>query len=216
MTSFVPLMAEVARRELAAHRGIALGIVDQVFTNDGGSADHHLECHVRLHGSGLVLQNVPVAVARPGLSAVPRSGDLVVLGFVDGDVNGAIVLGTLHAQGTPPPDAKPEEIVYEVPDSDGGDRRFQFRFANGNTITLGDSKVDVSMGSTTLTIEADGAVTLEAASDITIKANGALKLEAATDATLKGGANVTVEGTASATLKGATTSIAGMTSFKAG
>lgn len=216
MTAFVPLMAEVARRELAAHRGIGLGVVDQVFTNDGGSGDHHLECHVRLHGSGLVLQHVPIAVARPGLSAVPRSGDLVVLGFVDSDVNGAIVLGTLHAQGVPPPDAKPEEIVYEVPDSDGGERRFEFRFPNGNTVTLGDSKVEVKMGGTSLVIEGDGAITLEAASDITIKANGSLKLEAAMDVTIKASANATVEGVGSATLKGATTSIAGMTSFKAG
>lgn len=214
MSTFVPLMAEVARRELAAHRSLSLAVVTDVFTNDGGSGEHHLECNVRLHGSALVLGNVPVAVARPGLSAMPRVDDLVVVGFINGDVNGAIVLGCLHAAGVPSPDAKPDEIVYEVPDQ-GGERRFEMRFPNGNKLTLTDAKMTVSMGSTSLVIEGDGAITLDAASDVTIKASGSLSLEAGSNATLKG-LNVTVEGTSSATLKGATTSIAGMTSFKAG
>ena len=214
MTALVPLIAEVARRELAAHRGLALGVVDAVFTNEGGGGEHHLECNVRVHGSALVLQNIPVAVGRPGLSAVPRVGDLVVVGFVDGDVNGAVVLGTLHAAATPPPDAAADEVVYEVPD-EGGERRFELRFPNGSKVTLTDSKVTIAMGSTTVTVEGDGAVTVDAAGDITMKAKGALNLEATSTATLKA-ANVTVEGTASATLKGATASIAGMTSFKAG
>jgi uncharacterized protein involved in type VI secretion and phage assembly len=214
MTSFVPLMTEIARRELAAHRTLALGVVDDVFTNEGGSGDHHLECNVRLHGSALVLQNVPVAVTRVGWSAMPRTGDLVVVGFVDGDVNGPIVLGCLHGQDTPPPDAAPDEVVYEVPD-EGGERRFELRLPNGHLVTVKDAELTVTMGSTKLTIEGDGAVTVEAGGDITLKANGALKLEAATTATLKG-ANVTVEGSAAAKLKGATTTIAGMTSFAAG
>jgi phage gp45-like len=214
VTGLVPLMAEVARRELAAHRGVALGVVDTARTNDGGSAEHHLECDVRLHGSGLVLQDVPVAVARPGLSVVPRAGDLVVLGFVDGDVNGAVVLGTLHAAGIPSPDAKPEEVVYEVPDSDG-DRRLQIKLPNGSTLTVTDDSMEIAMGSTKVTVETDGGLTVDAAGDVSIKANGSLTLEATSSATLKG-ASVTVEGSGSATLKGGTTTIAGTTSFSAG
>jgi len=213
VTGFVPLMAEVARRELAAHRGIALGVVDTVHTNDGGSGERHLECDVRLHGSGLVLQDVPVAVARPGLSAVPRQNDLVVLGFVGGDVNGGVILGALHAAGTPPPDAKPDEVVYEVPDS-GGTRRLEVRLPNSSTLTLEDTKLSIKLGSTTLTIEKDGAVSIEAGSDVSIKASGKLTLEAGSSATLKG-ATVSVEGSSSATLKGASTTIAGTTSFSA-
>lgn len=216
MTGLVNVMTEVARRELAATRGgLALGVVTEVFSNDGGSGDHHLDCHLRLHGSGLVLQHVPVMVSRVGLSALPRPGDLVVLGFVDGDVNGPVLLGVVHAQSTPSPDAKPDEVVYEVPDESGDVRRFELRMPNGNTVTVKDKTVEVAMGSTKMTIEGDGAITMEAGGDITLKATGALKLEAGGTATLKG-ASVTVEGSGSATLKGATTSIAGITSFKAG
>lgn len=214
MTAFVPLMTQVVRRELAAQRGIALGVVDVARTNDGGSGEHHLECDVRLHGSGLVLQSVPVAVARPGLSAVPRPGDLVVVGFVEGDVNGAVVLGSLHAAGTPSPDAGPEEVVYAVPDS-GGERRLEVQLPNGSTLSLTDSALTVTMGSTTLTVEQDGAINLEAGGDISIKASGSLSLEGGSSATLKG-STVSVEGSGSATLKGGTTTISGMTQFSAG
>lgn len=214
MTAFVPLMTEVVRRELAAHRGIALGVVSAARTNDGGGGEHHLECDVRLHGSPLVLQDVPVAVARPGLSAVPRAGDLVVLGFVGSDVNGAVVLGTLHAAGTPPPDAAPDEVVYAVPDS-GGTRRLEVQLPNGSTVTLTDSALTVAMGSTTVTVEQDGAVTVDAAGDVSLKAGGSLTLEAGSSATLTA-PRVTVEASSSATLKGATTTIAGTTQFSAG
>lgn len=214
MSTFIPLVTEVVRRELDAHRGVALGVVDTARTNDGGSGEHHLECDVRLHGSGLVLQSVPVAVARPGLSAVPRPGDLVVIGFVDGDINGAVLLGTLHAAGTPPPDAGPQEVVYAVPDS-GGDRRVEVQLPGGSKVTLTDAKLTVAMGSTSVTVEQDGDITLQAAGGITIKAGGSLSLEAGTSATLKG-ATVTAEGSGSATLKGATTTISGTTQFSAG
>lgn len=214
--SVVNLMSEVARRELAAHRSLSMGVVTEVFSNDGGSGEHHLDCHVRLHGSGLVLQNVAVAVSRVGISAMPRVDDLVVLGFIDADVNGAIILGVIHAQGMASPDAAPNEVIYEVPDSDGGERRFEMRLPNGNTLTVNDGSVEIVMGGTSMKIEADGAITIEAAGDITLKSQGSLTLEAATSATLKAGTSATVEGSSSAKLKGAQTTIAGITSFSAG
>lgn len=216
MSTFVGVMSEVARRELAAHRSLALGVVTEAFSNEGGSGDHHLACHVRLHGSELVLQNVPVAVARPGLSALPRVGDLVVLGFLDGDVNGPILLGTIHAAETPSPDAKPDEVVYEVPDPGGDVRRLELLLPNGNKLTVKDDTVTIDMGGTKVVVESGGAITLEAGGDISLTANGNLKLEAKGNVEIKAAANATLEAGASATLKGAMTSIAGMTQFKAG
>lgn len=216
MSTFVGVMSEVARRELAAHRSLALGVVTEAFSNEGGSGEHHLDCNVRLHGSELVLQHVPVAVARPGLSALPRIGDLVVLGFLDGDVNGPILLGTIHAADVPSPDAKPDEVVYEVPDAGGDVRRLELILPNGNKLTVKDDMVTIDMGGTTVVVESGGAITLEAGGDISITANGNLKLEAKADVEIKAAANATLEAGASATLKGAMTSIAGMTQFKAG
>jgi uncharacterized protein involved in type VI secretion and phage assembly len=224
VSTFVGVMSEVARRELATHRSLALGVVTESFSNGGGKGEIHLACHVRLHGSELVLQHVPVAVARPGFSALPRKGDLVVVGFLDGDVNGPVLLGTLHAAGVPSPDAKVDEVVYVVPDAEGSARRFEVELPNGNKITIKDSTVTVAMGGTSITVESGGNITMQAGGDISLKADGDitmeakgnLKLEALANADLKASANATVEASANATLKGAMTSIAGMTSFKAG
>ena len=218
MTSgIVPALQAVVRDELATQRGAELGIVTQVYTNEGGSGDTNLAVNLRVRGSALELQHVPVAVGRLGLSAVPRVGDLAVVVFVGGDLNGPVVLGFLYDEQTRPPDGKASELVYKVPDDAADDdRRIEVQLPSGNTLTLQDKKLTVTMGGTTLTVEADGAITLDAAGDLKLKAGGAVSIEAGTDAKLKAGTSVTVEGATEAKLKGATTTIAGLTSFSSG
>jgi phage baseplate assembly protein gpV len=216
MTVLVPALQAVVRDELAGLRTTELGIVTEAFTNEGGSGDNNLEVNVRLRGSALELQRVPVAVGRLGLSAIPRVGDLAVLVFAGGDVNGAICLGFLYDEQVRPPDAKATELVYVVPDdASDDDRRFHVELPSGNTVTVQDKKLTITMGGTTLTVEADGAIALEAAGDITLKAQGKIALEAQGEASVKG-MSVKLEGQSEAKLKGATVGIAGMTSFSAG
>ena len=110
---------------------------------------------------------MPVAVGRLGLSMAPRVGDLALIGFVGGDVNGAVVIGFLYDEHTRPPDGKPTELIYTAPDgSQSGDRLIAVELPSGNKLTVEDNKVTVAMGSSTLTIEADGAVTIEAGGDL--------------------------------------------------
>jgi len=114
-----------------------------------------------------------------------------------------------------------QEIVYEVPREASSARRVQIILAGGNTVTVKDERVTITMGATKVDIAADGDVTLKAAGnlvleaggDVTIKAGKNADVEAGANATLKAGANATVQGSAAAALKGATTSIAGVTSF---
>jgi len=213
VSAVVPVLRAIVRDELAAQRGCSLGVVTQVFTNEGGSGDHNLALNVRLRGSAVELQHVPLAVGRLGLSLAPRVGDLVVIAHVDGDLNGAVALGFLYDEQNRPPDAKPDEIVYKVPDDEkSGVRRLELELPSGNKLTLEDTKLVVTMGSTKVTVEADGAITLEAGGDVNLKAQGAINIEATGAATLKG-SSVTVEGQSAAKLKGATTTIAGNTNF---
>ena len=215
MALMVPLVESVVRRELTAHRGLSLGVVTAVATNSSGDGSHHLDVNVRLHGGDLELQHVPVAVSRPGWSAVPRVDDLVVVGFVDGDPNGGIVLGVLHHADAPSPQAAADEVVDAVPDEGGDARRLAIVLPNGNEVVIADEQVTVTMGGTSLVIASDGDVTVEARGDVTLKATGALTLEGGTGATLKG-PTVDVEASGAAKLKGATTTVAGTISFGAG
>ena len=213
--TLVPVVRAVVRDVLAERRGIALGVVTSVYTNEGGSGDHNLAVNVRLRGSGLELQVVPVTVGRLGVSSAPGVGDLAVVAFVEGDLNSAVVLGFLYDNQAQPPDAKATEVVYRVPEGEeSGVRRLAVVLPNGNELTVEDTLLTVKMGDTTLKVEADGAVTVEAAGDLVMKSKGAVSIEATGAATLKG-SSVSVEGQASAKLKGATTTIAGVTSFSA-
>jgi uncharacterized protein involved in type VI secretion and phage assembly len=212
MSSLLTVIRAVARDELTTHRAIELGTVTEVTTNSGGSGDHHLECSVRLRGSGLELQRVPVSVGRPGWSTVPRVGDLVVIGFVGGDLNGPVVMGTIHDESTAPPDAEPDEVVYAVPDS-GGERRIEIQLPNGNKITVTDDAVVIDYGGSTFNLASGGDITIEAGGNLTLKASQAVKIESGTDLTAKAGTTATVEASATAKLKGAMTTIAGITQF---
>jgi hypothetical protein len=216
VTVLVPALQAVVRDELSTRRTIELGIVTKAYTNEGGSGDNNLAVDVRLRGSALELQRVPVTVGRLGFSAASRAGDLALLAFVGGDLNGAVCVGFLYDEQTRPPDAKPTELVYVVPDDAADDdRRLELELAGGNKLTVQDSKLTVTMGSTTLVIEADGAITLEAGGDIGLKSKGKISIEAQQAVTVKG-SSVTVEGQSEAKLKGATVGIAGNTSFSAG
>jgi uncharacterized protein involved in type VI secretion and phage assembly len=222
VTALVPALQAIVRDELAGVHTIELAVVTATFTNEGGSGDTNLAVNARLRGSALELQHIPVAVGRLGLSMCPRVGDLAVLAFVAGDVNGAIAIGFLYDEQTRAPDASATEVVYVVPDDQqDSDRRLEIQLPSGNKLTLQDGKVNIAMGQTTVVVEADGAINLDAAGDITLKAQGKITLSAQTDvsieagasATLKAGTSVSVEGQSQAQLKGPTTTIAGTTSF---
>lgn len=213
MSQIVPSLRALIRAELAALRLPELGVVTRVYSNEGGEGKSAIEVDLRLRGSAVELQRVPCTVGRLGMSCAPRVEDLVLVAFVGGDLNAAIVVGAVYDERVLAPDAGADEIVYQVPDdARAGARRFEIRLPDDRTITVEDAKVTIALGSTTVTIEADGNIALEAGGDLTLKAKGAITIEAGSDATFKG-KSVTVEGQRSATLKGATTTVAGTTNF---
>jgi uncharacterized protein involved in type VI secretion and phage assembly len=222
VSTLVPALQALVRDELDTVRTVELGIVTQTFTNAGGSGDNNIAIGARVRGSALELQHVPVAVGRLGVSVSPRVGDLVVLAFVGGDVNSPVAIGFLYDEQNRPPDAKETELVYVVPDDQNDDdRRVELQLPSGNKLTVKDKRVEITMGQTSVVIESDGAITLDAAGDLTLKAGGSVAISAGTDvsieaqsaAKVKGTSGVTVESDAQAQLKGTQTTISGMTSF---
>jgi len=219
----MPVLRAVVRDELGGVRSLALASVTDVVTNGDGSGARNVEVNARLHGSELELQRVPVMCGRIGMSVAPRVGDTVVVAFIAGDVNGAVVLGSLYDDQQHPPKCNPDDVVYEVPDDDSSAKRIEIRFASGNTLTVQDDAVSMTLGGTSVKVESDGAVTITAAKDLELTAQGDVSITAQGDLKLKGtnvtmqaDAKATVQAGASATLKGATTTIAGQTSFSMG
>lgn len=199
-------IARIVADELQGLRTSALAVVSAAHPHADASDTDNYAVTVTLRDSGLVLRQVPVATGRIGDVAIPEPGELVLVAFVNGDVNAPIVLGRLYDdQGRPPPsdlgrhvthlplDAGDDEAVHLELRS-AGERALELRLGATLAVTLADDDpvvtVDVGGGSATLTIGRDGAVTIESASALALK-----------------GAEVTVEASGPLTLKGATVDI---------
>ncbi|MGI6655692.1 MAG: phage baseplate assembly protein V [Desulfobulbus sp.] len=228
MNGVIPALRTIIRDQLDERQEVRLGVVTQVFTNQDDSGDHNIAVNLRLQGSACELYKAPVMVSRLGMSLAPRVDDLAVVIFIGGDLNNPVVIGFLYDEQHRAPAAAAEEVVYLPPDeADDETRRLHIGLAGGGSLTLRDGKLEVLLGSTTVTVEADGAVVIEAGSDIRLNASGALNLEAGGDVGIKGkniaieaktsvdikGATLTAEAQGSTTVKGATIKLAGMTDF---
>jgi len=221
MTTVIPTLRAIIREELTRYRMPELGVVSSVFAKEDDSGDGNHQVNVTLRGSGLELQRVSVAVGRAGWSALQRTGDLVVVAFLDGDLNSAVVLGTIYDNTLRPPKAAPLDVVYQPPDDeDAGVRRFHLEMPGGCTITYGDDKLSVTSGGTEFIVEKDGDVSIKSAGNVKIESQGDISLEAGGKLTMKAqqdaslaGMSTTVEGQGSATVKGPTVALNGMTSF---
>ncbi len=212
----------IVRDELARRRAPELGIVTHVHAREDDGNDGNHQVDLKLCASALELQRVPIVVFRPGWSALPNEGDLMLVSFVGDDLNAPVAVGSLYSDQAHPPVAKPHEIVYLAPDDDDSAvRRLHFELANGNTFTIKDETLEVGMGGTTVTVHKDGDVEVKAAGNVTIDADGDLSLSssgnvsisAQRDLSLKGTTSATLEGTAQAKVKGAQISLTGITQF---
>ena len=216
------MLRAIVRDELTRLRAPELGVVTSVYAREDDGNDGNHQVNVKLCASAVELQRVPIVVSRPGWSALPNQGDLMLVAFVGGDLNAPVVVGSLYSDEAHPPIAKPHEIVYVAPDADDSAvRRMHFELANGNTFTIKDETLEVVMGGTTITVQKDGDVEIKSPGKVTISADGDLSLSASgnvsvsaqRDLSLKGTTSATLEGSAAATVKGPQISLAGITQF---
>ena len=126
-----------------------LGVVTKTRPHASAGDKENYACDVRLRDTGLELKSVPVATQRIGHAAIPNVDDLVLIGFVRGDIHCPVIIGRLYNDVDRPPVAKDQECVYVCPDDKkSGVRRAHFAFPNGNKATLDDDKFVLEMGTT--------------------------------------------------------------------
>jgi phage baseplate assembly protein gpV len=221
MSNLIPTLRAIVREELTRYRMPELGVVSGVFAKESDSGDGNHQVSVTLRGSGVELQRAPVTVDRAGWSSLPREGDLVVVSFLDGDLNSPVVLGTIYDNTSRPPKSAALDVVYQPPDDeDASVRRFHLELPSGTSITYGDDKLTVTSGSTEIVVEKDGDVSIKSGGNVKIESQGDISLEAGGNVTVKAQQNVslkgiaaTLEGQGSTTVKGPSIAINGMTSF---
>src|SRR4051812_29530088 len=101
----IALLRAVGRDELASRSEPQLGVGTTVFPHESSSSDGNHQVNVKLRESGVELQRVPVVVGRVGLSMLPKPDDLVLVVFVNGDLNAPVVVGSIYDQLLQPPQA---------------------------------------------------------------------------------------------------------------
>jgi len=221
MTSALGTVRALVREEQDRRRFPELGIVTQVFAkgSDGGKENHQVA--IKLPASDVELLRAPVAVGRVGLSALPRVGDMVLVVFVNGDINAPIVVGSLYDYQQHPPQGAADEVVYQVPDEEAsGTRRLHVELPSGATMTMDDDTLSVVYGSSKLEVHRDGSVDIESATTVSIKSSSDLSIESQGNISISAqgtldlkGVQVNAQAQAAASLKGAQISLAGMTQF---
>jgi uncharacterized protein involved in type VI secretion and phage assembly len=194
---------QIVREELGRVRTAELAIVQEQHPHASDSDKDNYACTVQLRDSGIVLKQVPVATQRIGGVSIPAVGELVLVQFVDGDVNAPIITGRLYNDEDRPPVSDDGQYITHLPlgaaDGDavhielhsGDTRELVFKLGSGVEVNVRDDdpvvELKVDGGKATLQIDRDGAVTLESqgkvqirGSEIAIEAQSQLDLKGAT------------------------------------
>jgi uncharacterized protein involved in type VI secretion and phage assembly len=185
--SIVETMKVVAQRELHKLHLPTLGVVTSIFPHSSASDKDNYECNVRLKNTELELRKVPIATQCIGLAGIPRVGDLVIIVFINGDINAPIIVGRLYNDEDRPPLNTAEEIVYVPPyEANAEVRRVYLEFPQGMIFRITDDEVDIKAGDTKVIVTRDGDVVIESKSNVSVVADG--------DATLKSKGKMNISG----------------------
>jgi hypothetical protein len=178
MTSMVEVIQQVVRQELARRRGSLLGVVTAVFAHTDADDDNNYEVDVRLKYDDLELRKVPLAVGHVGVAAPARVGDLVLVQFVDGDLNQPLVLGRFYHADERPPLHHEDEVLFEQRVPDGTLNHLRFT-ADGTIYLQRDVTKPADNSEAKTTIRIDGK-----SGDLQIKAGDVVVVELKNDSEL--------------------------------
>ncbi|RLE70767.1 MAG: hypothetical protein DRJ37_06035 [Thermoprotei archaeon] len=187
MSDPIELFKLIVREEIRKLKILDIGIVTSVFPHSEESDKDNYECNVKLRDYDLELRRVPVATQLIGLSYIPSVGDLVLVAYIDGNINAPVIIGRLYNDRQRPPLSREEEIVFEPNYSRSARRRIHFKLPSGIAFTVEDDvvvlktekyKVEVKNNGE-ISIETNGKISISSKNDIEITSSRKLRLEAA-------------------------------------
>lgn len=217
MTSLVDLVRSVVRHELGGLRSTSLAVVTDVHPHSADDDDHNDEVDVRLKHEDLTLPRVPVAVAHPGAVAPLKVGDLVLVSFLEGDLQQALVTASFHHADERPPLHPAGELVLEHRVAADGTVD-QLRFAADGGFRLDrDVAADDSGARATVEVTADGDLVVRCGDDLQLvlsRGDGTVALTCSSltvngDVVVDGGDLTVKAGTATFSDGSTTTAVAG-------
>ena len=199
MSDLYDSIRQIVREELRHRRFAELAVVQEQHPHaDDGDTDNY-SCTVVMRDNGIVLKRVPLMVMRKGAAAVPDVGDLVLVQFINGDLNAPIIVGSLYNDEDRPPANAGGQAVFKLPLEGGGVELLvdsenatsvELKVGNGVTVKLVDDDpvvtIDVDGGKATLEISRDGSLSLSSGNGVEIKSGADMTIEAGGQLNLKG------------------------------
>lgn len=155
MSNMLEIVRQTVALEMRANRGCLLGVVNNCFPHSTPDDDNNYEVDVTLKNQNLTLRRVPVAVGCMGMAALPALGDLVLVQFLNGDLNQPFVTGCFYNADVRPPLFHENDVVLEriADDGDKTETVIRIRGQDGSIeINVGD-KVGLKVTSDQITIE---------------------------------------------------------------
>lgn len=182
MSRVIDLIRQVVAQELSCLRGNALGVVTAIFPHEAEDDENNYEVNVRLKYEGLELLRAPVSAGHAGMATPLKVGDLVLVQFVNGDLNQPVVTGYFYHADNRPPLHKADEILFEHRVSDGTFNHL--RFAADGTIFLQRDVTkleDNSKAKAGIKIDPGGNIEIQAGEKIVITLTNQEKIEIRSD-----------------------------------
>jgi phage baseplate assembly protein gpV len=186
MSGMVEVLRKIVEAEIRKIYVTEVGVVTSVFPDP----DDFYRCHVKLLSRGVAdtdsdieLRDVPIATQQIGLVSIPNVDDLVLVSFLNGDLQAPVIIGRLYNDTQKPPENKIDELVYVAPGMKGDDdkaRRVYVEFPSGIKLTMTEDIVNLEAGKTLLTINRDGNVEIECNEAVSITATGDMTFKADT------------------------------------
>jgi len=192
----IEVIRKIIEDEIGKLHVAELGVVTSIFPHSSESDKENYECNVRLKYKDLELRRVPVATQHIGLANIANVGDLVLVTFLNGNINAPVVIGRLYTDEDRPPTNKEEEIVYIPPYSEGsGLRRIHMEFPGGIVLSIKDDEVSVEAGKTTLKLKRDGDIDIESNAKVNLKTTGDLNIDSNAKVNLKAAGEMSLSAT---------------------
>jgi len=221
MSGMVEVIRKIVEAEIRKIHVAELGVVTSIFPHASDGDKDNYECNVKLKNTGLELQKVPVATQHIGLAHIPKVDEMVLVTFLNGDINAPILIGRMYTAEDRPPANDGEEIIYIPPYSENADlRRLHMELPSGIILSVTDDILNVEAGKTMLKINRDGDIEVESNEKVSITASGEMifnadkitieskqdmNITAGTNATIKGESGVKMESSATFEIKASAT-----------
>lgn len=203
----------IVTEELGQLRSAELGLVQELHPHASDGDSDNYACTVRLRNSGIVLRRIPVATQQIGVVSIPAEGELVLVQFIDGDINAPVITGRLYNEEDRPPVNDGGQAVLHLPlaaaddeavhaELHSGERReIVLKIGGALALRLRDDdpvvEINVGDGKGTIGIARDGAIDIQSSGAISIGGG---------EITIDGDA-ITIEASGELTLKGATVNL---------